>query len=325
MWKFGWRRCSVGIGPRSTRIGAALGRAAQSRPLNRCLHRSQSTDFTWAHEVYVNSELPKFSKSSRAALSASVFSILVIFLAAAFAAPARPQASPPETASAADAARNAREHKANSTKHPKLITNADLGVLHSVPTTLAFDLKPSSPDAVEVASLYAPGSCDNPETQRLNGELQAVERERARLRAELSHQPPVISDHDLDLEYFRPGNAGLNVGSPPLLESEPPAPQRVALVELEKRIASLQKALRIVCEPPEAARILIEIDDLEQQLNLLQRQFSLDQDAYYSKTDFAKYTAEKAQLDAEQRQIQVLQAHIEQLKQELAAMNLSQR
>jgi multidrug efflux pump subunit AcrA (membrane-fusion protein) len=194
-----------------------------------------------------------------------------------------------------------------------------------VATTSAFDLKASSSDAVEVASLYAPGSCDNPETQRLKGELQAAQQELARLRAELSHQPPVISDHDLDLEYFRPGNAGLNVGSPPLLNSEPLAPARVAQVELEERIASLQKALRIACERPEAARILIEIDDLEQQLNLLQRQFSLDQDAYYSKTDFAKYTAEKVQIDAEQRQIQILQAHIEQLKQELAAMNPSQR
>ena len=274
--------------------------------------------------MYVNGKLPKFSKSSRAALSASAFSILVISLAAAFATPARSQASPPETGSVADAARNARERKANSTKHPKLITNADFDVLHSAPATSAFDLKASSSDAVEVASLHAPGSCDNPETQRLKEELQAAEREGARLRAELSHQPPVISDHDIDLEYFRLGNAGLNVGSPPLLDSEPSAPQRVAQVELEERITSLQKALRIVCEPPEAARTLIEIDDLEQQLNLLQRQFSLDQDVYYSKTDFAKYTAEKAQLDAEQRQIQILQAHIEHLKQELAAMRLPQ-
>ncbi len=271
--------------------------------------------------MYVNSKLPKFFQSPRAALSASVFSILVVFLAAAFAAPARSQASPPETASVADAARNARERKANSTKHPKLITNADLGLQHPVATTSAFDLKASSSDAVEVASLYAPGTCDNPETQRLKGELQAAQQELARLRAELSYQPPVISDHDLDLEYFRPGNAGLNVGSPPLLNSEPPAPQRVAQVELEERIASLQKALRIVCEPPEAARILIEIDNLEQQLNLLQRQFSLDQDAYYSQTDFAQDTAGRAQLDAEQRQIQILQAHIEHLKQELAAMH----
>ena len=274
--------------------------------------------------MYVNSKLPKFSKSSRAALSASVFSILVIFLAAAFAAPARSQASPPETASVADAARNARERKANSTKHPKLITNADLGVPDPLPNASPFHVASSSSDAAEAPSPNAAKSCDNAAAERLKRELQAAERELAHLRAELSHQPPVISDHDIDLEYFRPGNAGLNVGSPPLLNSEPLAPARVAQVELEERIASLQKALRIACEPPESARLLIEIDDLELQLNLLRRQFALDQDAYYSKTDFAKYTAEKAQLDAEQRQIQILQAHIEQLKQELAAMHLPQ-
>jgi hypothetical protein len=109
-----------------------------------------------------------------------------------------------------------------------------------------------------------------------------------------------------------------------LLNSEPPAPRRVAQVELAERIASLQKALRIVCEPPEAARIQIEIDDLEQQLNLLQRQFALDQDAYYSKTGFAQDAAGKAQLDAEQRQIQALQAQIEHRKQELAELKIPQ-
>jgi hypothetical protein len=270
--------------------------------------------------VYVNSKLPKFSKSSRAALSASVFSILVIFLAAAFAAPARSQASPPETAFVADAARNARERKANSTKHPKLITNADLGVPDPVPNASAFYVAPSLSVAAEAPYPNAAKSCDNAAAERLKRELQAAERERARLRAELSHQPPVISDHDIDLEYFRPGNAGLNVGSPPLLNSEPLAPARVAQVELEERIASLQKALRIACEPPEAARILIETDDLEQQLNLLRRQFALDQDSYYSKTNFTEDTAGKARLAVEQLQIHDLQVQIEQLRQELAAL-----
>ena len=155
-------------------------------------------------------------------------------------------------------------------------------------------------------------------------ELQAAEQELAQLRSDLSYQPPVISDHDLDTEHFQPGSSGLNVGSPPLLDSQPPAPARVTEVELEQRIASLQKALRYVCEPPDAARIQIQVDDLEQQLNLLQRQFNLDQDAYYSKPNFAEDTAGKAQLDAEQQQIQSLQTELEQLRQQLAALNIPQ-
>jgi len=275
--------------------------------------------------MFVNSKLPKILKSSGARLSATVLSMSVIFLASALTAPANSQESSPQTESVADAAREARERKANSAKHPKVITNADLGVHHPVSNASALHLPSSSTNAAEAPVPSAAASCDNPETQqRLKSELEAAEQEMAYLRGELSYEPPVISDRDLDLKYFRPGYAGLNVGSPPLLNSEPPAPRRVAQVELAERIASLQKALRIVCEPPEAARIQIEIDDLEQQLNLLQRQFALDQDAYYSKTGFAQDAAGKAQLDAEQRQIQALQAQIEHRKQELAELKIPQ-
>jgi hypothetical protein len=155
-------------------------------------------------------------------------------------------------------------------------------------------------------------------------ELQAAEQDLAQLRGELSYQPPVISDNDLDLESFQLGNSGLNVGAPPLLDSEPPAPARIAAVELEERIAYLRKALRAACASPEAARIQVQIDDLEQQSSLLQRQFALDQDTYYSKTDFAQDTAGKAQLEAEQQAIELLQSEIDQLRQDLAALNAPQ-
>jgi hypothetical protein len=272
--------------------------------------------------VFVSSKLRKIPKSGRSTQAASVLSTLVIVLAGTFVAIAKPQESPSE--SVADAARDARERKAHSTKRVRLITNADLDVPDPEPNTPAFHVESSLSDVAEAPAPAAVRTCDSPGAQRLKRESQAAEQELAHIRGELSHRQPVISDHDVDLQYFRPGNAGLNVGSPPLLNSEPLAPARVAQVEVEERIASLRKALRIVCAPPEASKILTEIDDLQQQLNLLQRQFALDQDTYYSKTGFAQDTAGRAQLDAEQRQIQILQAHVEQLKQELAAMNLPQ-
>lgn len=256
-------------------------------------------------------------------LSASATPIALVFLASVLAVPARSQEAAPQTESVAEAARNARERKANSTKHPKVITNADLGVRDPVPSASAFRFPYSSSNAAEAPDPPA-ASCDSPEAERLKVELQASEQNLAQLRSELSYQPPVISGHDLDLQYFQPGNSGLNVGSPPLSDSEPPAPARVAEVELEERIAYLQKALRAACAPPDAARIQIEIDDLEQQLNLLQRQFALDQDAYYSKPDFAEDAAGKAELDAEQQQIQSLQSEAEQLRQQLAVLNMPQ-
>jgi hypothetical protein len=245
-----------------------------------------------------------------------------IFLASVFGAPSRSQESQTKT-SVAEAARNSRAQIASSARHPRVITNADLGVQDVPPNASVFLLPSSSPNAADAPVSPAP-SCDNPGAQRLNTELQAAEQELANLRSDLSYQPPVISDHDLDAKYFQPGSSGLNVGSPPLLDAEPPAPARITEVELEGRIASLQKALRYVCEPPDAARIQIQIDDLEQQLNLLQRQFSLDGDAYYSKPNFVEDARRKAQLDAELQQVQSLQSEIEQLRQQLAALNIPQ-
>lgn len=275
-------------------------------------------------KVPVNSVPPKVVASTRFQSSAAATSVALFFLVFAFAAaPARSQELPLQPGSVAEAARSSREHIASSVNHPRLITNADLGVQHSVPARSSFHFPPVSSNAAEW-STPADATCDNPEAKRLGRELQVTEQDLAQLRSQLSYQPPVISDNDLDLESFQPGNSGLNVGAPPLLDSVPPAPERVAAVELEERIAYLQKALRAACAPPEAATIQVQIDDLEQQSSLLQRQFALDQDAYYSNTDFARDTAGQAQLDAEQEQIESLQAEIEQLRQELADLNVPQ-
>jgi hypothetical protein len=154
-------------------------------------------------------------------------------------------------------------------------------------------------------------------------ELRSAEQELAQLRYALQYNPPVVSGNDLDLQYFRPGNSGLDVGSPPLLDAEPPAPARVAEVEVEERIVYLRKALRVACEPPEAARIQIAIYQAEDELNLLQRQFDLDQDDYYS-VPVTEPLGGNPQLDAEQQQIEDLQAEIDSLQAELASLLPSQ-
>jgi len=150
-------------------------------------------------------------------------------------------------------------------------------------------------------------------------ELRAAEQDLDQIRRDLQYNPLVISGHDLDLQYFQPGNSGLDVGSPPLLDAEPPAPERVAEVELEEQIVYLRKALRIACVPPEAAGIQIAIYRAEDELNLLQRQFALDQDDYYS-VPATEGLGGNPQLDAEQQQIQELQAEIDRLKIALAVL-----
>jgi hypothetical protein len=252
-------------------------------------------------------------------LSPSAISAIVTLLVLALAPPARSQEPSYPMESIVQAAREARERKANSTKHPKIITNADLSERHSAPTDPSLDLRFPETYGDDESNPPANG-CDNPEAARLAMELQALEQDLDQLHRELSYQPEVISNGDLDLEYFKPGGSGLYVGSPPLLEVEPPVPARVAEAQLEERIASLQKALRIACEPPEAARMQSELDQAEQELDLLQRQLDLDQDSYYSNADYAEDREGASWLDYEQQQIDYLQSQIERLRQNLAVL-----
>ena len=250
--------------------------------------------------------------------SPSAAFLVVAVLVLGFAAPARPQESQPAQ-SVVEAARNAREHKTNSTNHPKIITNADLGEERSVASDSALVEPPSTNAAT--GTNPSPAACDNPESAALKMELQAAQQELDRLHSELSYQPTIISGNNLDLQYFKPGNSGLNVGAPPVRDAQPPNPMLVAQAELEEKIANLKNASRLACEPPEAASIQSKLDQREQQLKLLQRDFALHQDAYYSRSDFAGDTAGKARLDAELLQIQNLQSEVERLRNELAALN----
>ncbi|MCU1240887.1 MAG: hypothetical protein JWO71_1613 [Candidatus Acidoferrum typicum] len=243
--------------------------------------------------------------------SGNKFFIAIMLLALILPSLARSQES------VADAARSAREQRSKSTKHPKIITNADLGPSHPVPSASAFHLQSPSTNADESPNPQSADVCDNPQAERLSMELQAAQQDLDQIRRDLQYNPPVVSENDLDLQYFQPGNSGLDVGAPPLLDAEPPAPERVAEVEVEEQIVYLRKALRVACEPPEAAGIQIAIYQAEDELNLLQRQFALDEDDYYS-VPVTERLGGNPQLDAEQQQIEELQSEIDRLKAALA-------
>jgi hypothetical protein len=253
------------------------------------------------------------------ALRASwALSLTITSLALALGAPARSQEPPPPVESIAESARNVREHKSNSTKHPKIITNDDLVVQYSEPSASAF---PPESLSMKGAAVREPAAadCDNPDAERLKMDLLVAQRELDQIRRELFYMPVVISDGDVDLSNFKPGYSGLFVGAPPMLETHPPGPARVTEVQVEEKIASLKRALIIACDSPEDARIQKKLDLAEQELNLLQREFVLDQAVYYGRTNYAEDTGGKARLDAEQQQIQYLQSEIARLKGELAA------
>jgi hypothetical protein len=245
--------------------------------------------------------------------------LTITFLAFGVSAPARSQQPPHPAESIAEAARNAREQKSNSTNRPIVFTNDDLAAQNSTPR--ASSPPPASSSSINRGEAPKPqtAGCDNPTAEKLKADLQAAEEERDQLRRELSDQSTVISNGDVDLTNFKPSYSGLNVGAPPLLQTQPEAPARVAEVILEDKISSLKKALAIACDPPKVAGIQKELDQAEQELHLFQREFALDQDAYYSKPNYAEDTAGKARLDAEQQRIQDLESEMQRLKDELPA------
>jgi hypothetical protein len=254
---------------------------------------------------------------------------LLLFAAPVLSVPApcqEPAQAP--TQSVVEAAQQARERESSHlTKAAKVITDDDLAPQLSLAGSSALagaTASNATSNAVSAEETDQTESCQNPaQAEALTAELQGVQDERDQIQSELSYQPPVISDNDLDLQYYKPGNSGLNVGSLPTLESQPEAPARVAEVTLDARIASLKKALLIACESPEKASIQRKLDAVEEQLKWAQRQFALDQSAFYISPNYATDTAGKARLDAEQQSIDALQSEKDLLSDQLAATNTS--
>jgi hypothetical protein len=117
--------------------------------------------------------------------------------------------------------------------------------------------------------------------------------------------PKVITDEDLDRSKFQPGQEGLNVGAPPKLETEPPSAAAVANAE-----AADASAEKVAEHDAEMARLKLQLAQAQKDLDLAQRELALDQDAYFSKPDYASDTAGKAKLDNEKQQISDMQQEV---------------
>jgi hypothetical protein len=67
-----------------------------------------------------------------------------------------------------------------------------------------------------------------------------------------------------------------------------------------------------------------KIKETQGDLDLLQREYQLDQDSFYSSPDYAKNTSGKEKLDAMKQQISNKQQELDQLKTRLAALPVPQ-
>src|SRR5713101_7158212 len=107
-------------------------------------------------------------------------------------------------------------------------------------------------------------------------------------------------------------------GTPETQAQPTPANAPSSAVQSEKKASEDEKLAK------ELAALKEQIKQAQGDLELLQREQSLEQDNYYSKTDYAHDTAGKAKLDALKQQISDKQQELERLKARLAELQRAQ-
>jgi hypothetical protein len=140
-------------------------------------------------------------------------------------------------------------------------------------------------------------------------------------------QTRVISNEDLDLEYYKRGQEGFNFGPPARITTEEPGVSTVAATEVagpastpaDKEARPKDKsAEEAAAEDAEITKLKEKIKETEEKLKWQQREFALDQDTVYSNPNYTDLQTGKARLDSEQQAINDRQQEIEGLKASLA-------
>jgi hypothetical protein len=164
--------------------------------------------------------------------------------------------------------------------------------------------------------LAVPAQSQDSQSQQSQSVADAARRARED-KKNASKPAKVITDEDID-KMPKPGAEGLNVGSAPKLETEPPSPAAVAADQAADQAAISPP--KTPGESPEIAKLKEKIALAKKELDLDKRELSLDQDTYYSQVDYVHDTAGQAKLAAEQQQINDKQIALEELKARLTAL-----
>jgi len=143
---------------------------------------------------------------------------------------------------------------------------------------------------------------------------------RARAQKKNPDKPAkVITDETLDVKK---GDVQSAVAEQPRMPGTPETPAQPAAAAnasaQDSKNASEGDKARAALK--ERVALKEKIKQAQSDLDLLQREYQLDQDSYYSSPDYAKNTAGKDKLDALKQQISDKQQELEQLKAKLAAL-----
>ncbi len=178
-------------------------------------------------------------------------------------------------------------------------------------------LRVALPAVLAAALLPAAAFAQSQDTQSV---AEAARRARAQKKSE--KPPKVITDETLDVKKGDVQSATAEQlripGTPETQAQSTPANAPSSAVQSEKKASEDEKLAK------ELAALKEQIKQAQGDLELLQREQSLEQDNHYSKTDYAQDTAGKAKLDALKQQISDKQQELERLKARLAELQQAQ-
>jgi len=182
---------------------------------------------------------------------------------------------------------------------------------------LCTTLRVALPAVLAAALLPAAAFAQSQDTQSV---AEAARRARAQKKSE--KPPKVITDETLDVKKGDVQSATAEQlripGTPETQAQSTPANAPSSAVQSEKKASEDEKLAK------ELAALKEQIKQAQGDLELLQREQSLEQDNHYSKTDYAQDTAGKAKLDALKQQISDKQQELERLKARLAELQQAQ-
>jgi hypothetical protein len=157
--------------------------------------------------------------------------------------------------------------------------------------------------------------------QSQDSESVAEAARRARAQKKNPEKPvKVITDETLDVKK---GDVQSAVAEQPRMPGTPETPAQPAAGAAnapaqDSKNASEDDKARAALK--ERVALKEKIKQAQSDLDLLQREYQLDQDSFYSSPDYAKNTSGKDKLDALKQQISDKQQELEQLKAKLATL-----
>src|SRR6266581_455826 len=177
-------------------------------------------------------------------------------------------------------------------------------------------LRLALPVALSAALLPAAAFAQSQDTQSV-----AEAARRARAQKKSSEKPSkVITDETLDVKKGDVQSATaeqLRMPGSPETPAQPAAGAANASPQGPKNASEDDKAHAAL---KERVALKEKIKEAQSDLDLLQREYKLDEESFYSSPDYAKNTSGKEKLDAMKQQITDKQQELDQLKARLAAL-----